>query len=228
MDTSIDLDDNEMEDLRQPRLTPTEEERVYLKPAANVAYKLVRNEAVDEFKRVMNNEKNWEPVEYENDVVVERWTGTLRHCDNGLHMYRLKGKLDIDKKRFVQMHADFTSRKWDLLYTSVKVVEEIGKTIQVVQYTCKGKIQFAVVSHGDDWVIQQNIDCHRFCTNVKTSTNKGWIATYIENNVGLVVVCLPYETSLLFETPYTFTMNVLQKRFGVINDVNKNWCHYYC
>lgn len=244
---NIELTPHEQE--RQPDLGAEENERVYLRPAARVAYNELRKETLAEFFRVSScPSSSWEALDTGPQYVLQRYTGALRACDArrpGMVMYRVKGYCGVPVDRLIRMCYDFdpkTRCAWDpLVATNVRTLETFDDDeMKIVQWECplptwyyygatvRGGI--SLVARGKDWCIMQHIMEHRH-GDAKDTTQliDGWCGLYVtsKNTVTMIVATNAPSSGMWSAQLHDYYLNQLRERFSLFERTNSKWNVYY-
>lgn len=235
-----------LEQERQPDLGAEENERVYLRPAARVAYNTLRKETLEEFFRVSSC-TSWEALDTGPQYVLQQWTGPLRACDTrrpGMVMYRVKGYCNIPIERLIRMCYDFdpkTRCAWDpLVAPNVRTLETFDDdNMKIVQWECplpssswyygataRGGI--SLVARGKDWCIMQHIMQHRHAETTVLLID-GWCGLYVtpKNTVSMIVSINAPTSGLWSAQLHDYYLNQLRERFALFERTNSKWNVYY-
>jgi hypothetical protein len=238
------------EDQRQPDLGEEGNEREYLRPAAQKAYKKVCNDTLEEFYRVSSptNTTYWKPTQFSN---IDKWTGTMRSCDSkrhGMQIYRLKEKTTISMERMVTMCCDFNpkSRHWDPLIQCNTVLETFEKlNMHIVHWECRypnwfsssalskrSAISIVCGNVKQRYVVVQHIMAHRHYKKKDNETlMDGWCVLYLtENNTVVIVVAInPFSTivSPVATQLEMYYLNMLHTRIELMEKIHKTWNQFY-
>jgi hypothetical protein len=246
-------EEEEVKEERQPDLGKDENERVYLRPAAKSAFTKLRQDTLDEFKRLtdVSTDRLWKATE--KDVNVERWIGTFRNCDSrktGMRIFRIQQHVNVPRERILRMCWDFSpgTRYWDPLVDSTRtqVLEEFPKLgIQIVQWCCRvpawssvwgvsKRSAISAVFRGKQWVLMQHIAGHRHENKDKLENSvllDGWSGVFVTDTgtVILIVAVNPNSNVLepLASQLETHYLEMFKDRLKLFEQINKCWTRYY-
>jgi hypothetical protein len=219
---------------RQPDLGPVDNERIYLRPAALVAYETTLNETKRLCRDILAREDAWESVSYTEQGVLYHLGSVATKCQ----VYILRGHLTqvIPPERLLALFYKMPHTAKDSLVKPVKELETFDNCMRVVQWETsteaypvflsyvrgyKQVCGISVATRGDNCVTHRVIPSHRHQVS-KPNVTDGFLHVQLHPKTTLTIVFGVPSAEPLDE----FWMSKLESYLPYVELLNTNYTHY--